>query len=135
VLVACCDVAGLAVDPPIFVLIPQVVALRELKVCTFDKTENMSNPTKKRKANDAAPHDGGGGFLSSCLGYFSGRCDEITPTAQPTCGGDLTQMDRIENIVTRIEERQLATVSLSMSTTDSIFISVVTCSLPTSTVQ
>ena len=85
-------------------------------------TENMSNdsPTKKkRKANDGratvpGSSNGGGGLFSSWLGYFSGRRDEITPTASSaTCGGEnLTQkIDRMEKMMIRMEERQLATVS------------------------
>jgi hypothetical protein len=100
-----------------------VAALQSTLVpSAFAETENMSdsgpNTMKKRKANDGratVPHDGGGGFLSSWLGYFSsGRRDGTTPTASSsTCGGEnLTQkMDAMMQIMIRMEERQLATES------------------------
>ncbi len=73
------------------------------------------SPTKKRKANDGratvtdSSHSGGGGFLSSWLGYFTGRRHDTTST---TCGGEnLThKMDRMEKIMVRMEEK-LTTVS------------------------
>jgi hypothetical protein len=83
-------------------------------------TENMSSdsPTKKRKANDGramVPNGGGGvgGLFSSWLGYFTGRRDGITPNASSTtCGGEnLTQMDTVVQIMRRMEERQLASMS------------------------
>ena len=75
-----------------------------------------NTPTKKRKANDgrATVPDGGGvgGLFSTWLSYFSGRRDGTTPTASSTCGGEnLTQMDRMENMMKRIEERQLVTMN------------------------
>jgi BMFP domain-containing protein YqiC len=83
-------------------------------------TENMSDnsPTmKKRKANDGratvpGSHHSGGGFLSSWLGYFSsGQRDNTPPTASTTCGGEnLTQMDRMENMMLKMEEK-LTTMS------------------------
>ena len=85
-------------------------------------TENMSDDnsptTKKRKANDGGStvlhDDGGGGLFSSGLGYFSsGQCDDTPPTASTTCDGEnLTQMDRMENIMLRIEEKLTAVSSL-----------------------
>ena len=71
-----------------------------------------SPTTKKRKANDGratVPDGGGGGFLPSLFGYFSGRRDATMPT---TCGGEnLTQkMDAMMQMMSRMEEK-LTTVS------------------------
>ena len=98
--------------PPIFILNSSVVNSTEHILCTLTMTENMSNdsPTKKRKADDGratvpdSSHSGGGGFLSSWLGYFYGRRHDTTPT---TCGGEnLThKMDRMEKIMIRMEEK------------------------------
>jgi hypothetical protein len=82
-------------------------------------SDNSSPTTKKRKANDGQAtvpdsSDGGGGFLSSWLSYFSGRRDEITQPSSLTCAGgeNLThKMDRMEKIMIRMEERQLANMS------------------------
>ncbi len=73
---------------------------------------NLRPTTKKRKANDGqatVPDGGGGGFLSSLLGYFSGRRDD---NAQPTCGGEnqTQKMDAMMQMMGRMEEK-LATVS------------------------
>jgi hypothetical protein len=80
---------------------------------------NSIIPMKKRKANDGRPmmdedgaHDvntnyninDGGGFLSSWLGYyFSGRRD-AAPSA-PSCDENLSQMERMEKIMMRVEEK------------------------------
>ena len=88
-----------------------------------------SSPTKKRKANDGraaatdCTHDvntrntrntnDGGGFFSSWFGYyFSGRSDggASSGSVPPTNENNTTQLDRLENIMTRMEEK-LATVS------------------------
>ena len=80
-----------------------------------------SSPTKKRKANDGrAATDGahgmskgsnndGGGFLSSWLGYFSGRRDGSS-SALPTNENNTALLNRMERMMTRMEEK-LATVS------------------------
>ena len=82
-------------------------------------TENIddSPTTKKRKANDGrattVPNGGGGGLFSSWLGYFTGRRDDTTLNASTTHGGEnLTQMDRMENMMSRMEEKLTAVGSL-----------------------
>ncbi len=71
-------------------------------------TNNNSNPNKKRKANDGqattegASTNDGSSFLSSWFGFFSRRCDETSPGP--------SQLDRLENIMIRMEEK-LTTVS------------------------
>ena len=78
-----------------------------------------NSPTKKRKANDGRAtvldSSNGGGLFSFWLGYFSWRRDDNTKgihNTQPTRGGEnLTQMDRMENMMLRMEKRQLASMS------------------------
>ena len=80
---------------------------------------------KKRKANDGrattdCSHDvntsnnnDGGGFLSSWFGYFSGRRDDASagpPNNENFIQQSLSKMDRMEQIMIRMEEK-LATVS------------------------
>jgi hypothetical protein len=86
-------------------------------------SDNNSPTTKKRKANDGratvVPHhdsSGVGGLFSSWLGYFaSGRRDGTRPTASSTSsfgGENLThKMDAMMQMMSRMEERQLETVS------------------------
>ena len=83
-----------------------------------------SSPTKKRKASDGratvdGPHDvntgntNDGGFLSSWFGYFSGRRDDASagpPNNEQFIQQSLSKMDRMEQIMMRMEEK-LATVS------------------------
>eukprot|EP00985_Skeletonema_marinoi_P001476 scaffold581_cov127-Skeletonema_marinoi.AAC.27 len=83
--------------------------------------DNKSSPTKKRKANDGrvttdCAHDvntgntnDGGGFLSSWFGYFSGQRNAASSGQSPT-ENNTSQLDRIEQIMMRMEEK-LATVS------------------------
>jgi len=83
------------------------------------------NPMKKRKANDGrattdCSHDvntsnnnDGGGFLSSWFGYFSGRRDDASagpPNNENFVQQSLSKMDRMEQIMMRVEEK-LSTVS------------------------
>ncbi len=76
------------------------------------------SPTKKRKANDsrATPSDdthhglqisGGGGFISSWLGYYLSVRREQSPSATSSCGGEnhISQLDRMEKIMLRMEEK------------------------------
>ncbi len=83
--------------------------------------DNSRRPTKKLKADDDSAttvvhsHDvntsnniGGGGFLSSWLGYFSGRGD--VASSGPSRSENLSQMDRMEQIMIGVAEK-LASVS------------------------
>eukprot|EP00984_Skeletonema_dohrnii_P022837 scaffold11933_cov117-Skeletonema_dohrnii-CCMP3373.AAC.9 len=80
------------------------------------------NNSKKRKANDGrATTDGthdvitsntndGGGFLSSWFGYFSGQRDGASSGPSRDENNTSSQLDRMEQIMMRMEEK-LATVS------------------------
>ena len=82
---------------------------------------SCSSPTKKRKVNDGraatgSAHDvntrntnDGGGFLSSWFGYFSGRDGTTSGSGPPTNDNNTTQLNRMEEIMMRMEEK-LATV-------------------------
>ncbi len=77
--------------------------------------DSNSNNNKKRKANDGqavtdcASNNDGSSFLSSWLGFFSGRRDETSP-GPPQDESNTSQLDRMENIMMRVEDK-LATVS------------------------
>ena len=85
--------------------------------------DNSSSPMKKRKANDGratvldGAHDdvhtvntNDGGFLSSWFGYFSGQRDGASSSGPSRDENNKSQLDRMEVIMMRVEEK-LATVS------------------------
>ena len=59
---------------------------------------------------DGASNNLGTSFLSSWLGFFSGRRDETSSPGPPQDESKTSQLDRMENIMMRVEEK-LATVS------------------------